>query len=287
MKMRIMKMVMTVVLVIVTVISFGAGAASAEIKFGTLPRLSAAELQTMYAPLADYLARETGEKVTIVIPKDFDVFKDEVKAGHIDVGFANPLVYVQAKEKSNLEPLALSSEVKSGTRLRGIIIVRKDSGIAKVQDLKGKKLIFVDNDSAAGYVFQMLLLSKAGLNANGDFTVLPFAKKHENVTTAVFNKTADAGGIREDELDKMKDKLDISQIRIVGYTDYFPNWPFFATPKLKPEMAAKIKAALLKLKPNDPQNEKILGPARLTGFIPVTDKEYDELRKAAKIAGAL
>ncbi len=287
MKMRIMKMVMTVVLVIVTVISFGAGAASAEIKFGALPRLSAAELQTMYAPLADYLARETGEKVTIVIPKDFDAFKDAVKAGHMDVGFANPLIYVQAKEKSNIEPLALSSEVKSGTRFRGVIIVRKDSGINKVQDLKGKKFIFVDNDSAAGYIFQMLLLSKAGFDVNKDITVLPFGKKHEIVTTAVFNKTADAGGIREDELDKMKDKLDISQLRIVGYTDYFPNWPFFATPKLKPEMAAKIKAALLKLKPNDPQNEKILGPARLTGFIPITDKEYDELRKAAKIAGAL
>ncbi len=287
MKMRIMKTVMTIVLVVVTVISFGAGAASAEIKFGILPRLSAAELQTMYAPLADYLARETGEKVALVIPKDFDAFRDAVKAGHMDVGFANPLIYVQAKDKVNIEPLALSSEVKSGTRFRGIIIVRKDSGINKVQDLKGKRIVFVDNDSAAGYIFQMLLLSKAGLDVNRDFTVLPFAKKHENVSTAVFNKTADAGGIREDELDKMKDKLDISQLRIVGYTDYFPNWPFFATPKLKPEMASKIRAALLKLKPNDPKNEKILGPARLTGFIPVSDKEYDELRKAAKVAGAL
>ena len=285
--MRIMKMVITAVLVVVTVISFGAGSASAEIKFGTLPRLSAAELQTMFAPLAEYLSRETGEKVTIVIPKDFDAFKDAVKAGQMDIGFANPLIYVQAKEKTNIEPLALSSEVKSGTRFRGIIIVRKDSGINKVQDLKGKKFVFMDNDSAAGYIFQMLLLSKAGFDVNKDITLLPFGKKHEIVTSSVFNKTADAGGIREDELDKMKDKLDISQLRIVAYTDYFPNWPFFATPKLKPETAAKIRAALLKLKPNDPQNEKILGPARLTGFIPVTDKEYDELRKAAKVAGAL
>ena len=71
---RTMKTVLTVVLVVVTMIAFGAGAASAEIRFGTLPRLSAAELQTMFAPLADYLARETGEKVTLVIPKDFDAF---------------------------------------------------------------------------------------------------------------------------------------------------------------------------------------------------------------------
>jgi phosphate/phosphite/phosphonate ABC transporter binding protein len=287
MKRSFMKTVMTVVLVVAAFIAFGAGVASAEIKFGTLPRLSAPELQAMYSPLAEYLSRETGEKVTIVIPKDFNAFKDAVKTGQIDVGFANPLIYVQAKEMSNIEPLALSSEVKSGTRFRGIIIVRKDSGFNKIQDLKGKKFVFMDKDSAAGYIFQMLLLSKAGFDVNKDISLLPFAKKHENITTAVFNKTADAGGIREDELEKMKGKLDISQIRIVGYTDYFPNWPFFATPKLKPEMASKIRTALLKLKPNDPQNENILGPARLTGFIPIIDKEYDELRKAAKVAGAL
>jgi phosphonate transport system substrate-binding protein len=133
----------------------------------------------------------------------------------------------------------------------------------------------------------MLLLNRAGFDTAKDITVLPFAKKHENVTQAVLNRTADAGGIREDELEKVKDKIDISQIRILGYTDYFPNWPVFAMGKLKPELTARIKAALLKLKPNDPQNEKILGPARLTGFIPVSDKEYDDLRKAAKLVDAL
>jgi phosphonate transport system substrate-binding protein len=261
--------------------------ASAEIKFGTLPRQSEAEMHAMFDPLAEYLTKEMGEKVSLVIPKTFQAFKEEVKAGRLDVGFSNPLIYVEVKKQVNIEPLALSSEVKSGTRMRGILVARKDSGIAKPQDLKGKKISFMDKDSAGGYIYQMLLLSKAGLDVKNDFTILPFAKKHVNVCAAVINKTADAGGIREDELDKVKDQVDISQLKIVGYTDYFPNWPFFATPKLNRDAAEKIRAALLKLKPNDPQNEKILKSARLTGFIPVSDKDYDELRKAAKVAGAL
>jgi phosphonate transport system substrate-binding protein len=261
--------------------------ASAEIKFGILPRLSAVEMSQMFSPLADYLTKETGEKVTLVIPKDFEAFKNMVKAGQADIVFSNPLVYVELRKAANLAPLALSSEPKSGTRFRGIIIARKDSGIEKLQDLKGKKLSFVDKDSAAGYIFQMLLLSKAGLDVKKDFVQLPFAKKHDNVTMAVFNKAADAGGIREDDLDKMKDKVDLSQLKIVGYTDYFPNWPVFATPKLNKAAAAKIQAALLKLKPNDPQSDAVLGAARLTGFVPVSDKDYDNLRKAAAVAGAL
>jgi phosphonate transport system substrate-binding protein len=285
-KVRIMKAVVAGALSVMAVVFFRAGDAAAEIKFGTLPRLSAAELQTMYAPLVEYLSKETGEQISIVVPKSFEAFKDEVKAGRIDVGFANPLVYVEVKNKVNVEPLALSSEVKSGTRIRGIIIARKDSGIARIQDLQGKKISFMDKDSAAGYIFQLFLLSKAGLNAGKDFTVLPFAKKHDNITMAVFNKTADAGGIREDELEKMRGKVDVDQLRIVGYTDYFPNWPVFAGPGLDKGTAAKFRAALLKLKPNDPQNEKILALARLTGFVPVSDKEYDDLRKAVTVASA-
>lgn len=286
MKRSILRMVGVAVLTAATVV-LGSGPASAEIKFGTLPRLSAAELQTMYAPLAGYLAKETGEKVSIVVPKTFDDFKRAVKAGQIDIGFANPLVYVQVKEQVDVEPLALSSDMTSGTRLRGIIIVRKDSGINSLQDLRSKKISFMAKDSPAAYLFQVLLLSKAGLVIHKDFTVLPFAKRHDKIIKEVLDKTADAGAVREDEFEKMKNSADFSQLRIIGYTEYLPNWPAFATPKLNKAMANKIRAALLKLKPNDPQNEKILGLARLTGFIPVADKEYDGLRAAAKVAGAM
>lgn len=284
---RMKRTVITAVLALSIIGLFHPVTAAAEIKFGTVPRLSTVELQTMFNPLVDYLTREVGEKVTLVIPRNFDGVKEAVKAGQMDIGFVNPLIYIQIKDKINIEPLALSSEVKSGTRLRGIIIVRKDSGFTKLQDLKGKKFSFVEEDSPAGHIFQKLLLSRAGFSVDKDIIMLPYAKTHENVTMAVFNKTADAGGVREEQLDKMKGTLDISQLKIIGYTDYFPNWPFFSTPHLKKEAADKIRAALLKLKPNDPQNEKILGPARLTGFIPVTDKEYDDLRAAAKLVGAL
>jgi phosphonate transport system substrate-binding protein len=262
------------------------GTASAEIKFGILPRLSAVELTTMFAPLTEYLTKETGEKVSLVIPQDFDAFKAIVASGQVDIAFANSLVYIQLKKNLAVYPLVLSAEKKAGTKFRGIIIARKDSGIEKIQDLKGKKLIFVDEDSAGGYIFQMLLLNKAGFDVHKDFKRLPFAKKHDNVTMAVFNKAADAGGIREDDLDKMKGKVDLSQIKIVAYSDYFPNWPVFATPKVSRGSASKIKAALLKLKPGDPESEKILSASKLTGFATVSDKDYDQLRQAAKLVGA-
>ncbi len=273
------------VLVLSAVAAGMPGTASAEITFGILPRLSSEVLYGMFKPLAEYLSKETGEKVSIVIPKDFTAFKEAVRTGQVDLAFANPLVYVQLKKVAPISPLALAVESKAGRRFRGIIIARTDSGIGKVQDLKGKKIVFVEKDSAAGYIFQLLHLSNAGLNVKSDFTTLPFAMKHDKVTMAVFNKEADAGGIREDDLEKMKNKVDLSQIKIVAYTDYYPNWPMFVTSKMHKTAAMKIRDALLRIKPEDAETSRILVAAGLTGFTPIGDKDYDQLRKAARVAG--
>lgn len=274
-------------LLIFSVMFFSAGSAFAEVKFGLLPRLKSEVMYGMFKPLAEYLTKETGEKVSIIVPKDFDTYKEAVRTGQIDIGFSNPLVYVQLKAQTNLDVLALSSEQKAGTKFRGIIIARKDSGINTVNDLKGKRLVFVEKDSAAGYIFQMLYLKKTGFDIKKDFITLPFAMKHDNVTMAVINKTADAGGIREDDLEKMKNRVELSEIKIVAYTEYFPNWPMYASPRLNKNTAKKIKEALLKLKPNETESERILAAARLTGFTMVSDKDYDQLRQAARLVGAL
>jgi phosphate/phosphite/phosphonate ABC transporter binding protein len=253
-----------------------------ELKLGVLPRLSATELTAMFQPLAERLGRATGQKVTLVIAKDFEAFERQVRSGELDLAFSNPLVYAQLKRTTDLTPLGLAAEKKGGTKFRGVIVVRKDSGLADVAALRGKKLIFVDEDSLGGYIAQALLLRKQGLDVQKDFVRLPFAKKHDNVTMAVFSKAADAGGIREDDLEKMKGRIDLDQLKILAYTDYFPNWPLFASPRVAPATRDAIKKALLELRAGD----AVLEAAKLTAFAPVTDKDYDGLRDAAKIVGA-
>lgn len=263
------------------------GSAAAEVKLGILPRLDPVQLYTMFSPLAAYLSAETGEKVSIVIPRDFESFQRAVRNGQLHLGFSNSIVYIKLKKDMPIRPLGVAVEHKAGARFRGAVIVRKDSGIRTLQDLRGKKLVFVDKDSAAGYIFPMLLLHRAGLDVHKDFEVLPFAKKHDNVASAVFHGAADAGGIREDDLGKMESSIDLTRIRIVAYTDYYPNWPLFAAPVLDPAVGARIKTALLKLKNRSALAQKVLAPADILGFEPAADADYEKLRSAARMAGVL
>lgn len=85
------KKMLLVVLIALLVLPFGAIAA--ELKFGVLPRLTEKEMREGFTPLADYLSKELGVKVTLVMPKDFDTWRKEAEARAYDFVYTNPYLY--------------------------------------------------------------------------------------------------------------------------------------------------------------------------------------------------
>ena len=79
----------------------------------------------------------------------------------------------------------------------------------------------------------------------------------------------------EDALPEVGKKIDLGAINIVGYTDYFPTWCVAAFRNTKPEVAEKIKKALLKLDPNIPEQRDILEAMGGVGFVEAKDSDYN------------
>ncbi len=255
--------------------------AAAEIKLGLLPRLPEKELISMFTPLASYLEKETGSKVTLVIPKDFDTYTKQAVAGEFDLGFTNPNIYIVIKKETpEVEPLALASEPGTGTKLKGVFFAVKESPLKSVQDLKGKKVCFVDPGSAAGYIAQMLELQKVGIN-KPDITIT-FAGKPPKVGEAVRDGQADAGGMPEAVYKRLPFEY---MLKVIGKTADLPNWPVHTTKKTDKAIASKVKDALLKLKPGSAMAERALKDANLEGFVPTADKDFDVMRDAARASG--
>ena len=254
---------------------------ASEVKFGLLPRHPEKELISMFTPLAKYLEKETGQKVTLIIPKDFDAYTKQAIDGHFDIGFTNPFIYVKVKiETPQVEPLSIAAEPGVGTKLRGVFIVLKESPIKSIKEIKGKKVSFVDPGSAAGYIAQMLVLQKAGIQKSE--VTISFAGKPPKVGEAVRDAKADVGGMPESIFKRLPFEY---MLKVVGTTDYLPNWALHTTKKTDPGSALKIKEALLKLKPKTAQADRVLQDAGLEGFVATADKDFDLMREAAKAAG--
>lgn len=271
------------VLLLLAVLAVPFTSFAAELKFGLLPRLTEKEMAEGFTPLAKYLEKELGVKVTLVIPKDFDSWTKDAKAGAYDIAYTNPYLYAVVKKDLKVaEPLVIASEPEIGKQLYGTIIVKKDSPIKNIADLKGKTIAATDPGSAGAYLVQMLMLQKAKLKK--DDVKLIFEKKRDPVADAVLAGKADAGFVRDDDVEKLKAGAD--KFRKLGKSDPIPNWPIFTAKKMDPAMASKLKAALLKLKVGDLQSIKILAPARIDGFVPATDKDFNVVVDAGKAAGA-
>jgi phosphonate transport system substrate-binding protein len=275
------KKILLFVLIVLLAIPFSAIAT--ELKFGVLPRLTEKEMREGFTPLAEYLSKELGVKVTLVIPKDFDTWRKEAEARTYDFVYTNPYLYVLLKKAvPETEPLVIASEPEIGDDIKGTIIVKKDSPIKSIADLKGKTIAATDPGSAGAYLVQMKMLSKAGLKKD-DVKVI-FEKKRDPVAEAILAGKADAGFVRDDDVEKLK--AGPEKFRKIAVSDPIPNWPIAISKKMDPALAKKLKEALLKLKKGDLKTISILGPTRIEGFVPVTDKDYDIMREAAKAVGA-
>lgn len=278
---RMKKSLLVLLLLAVLVVPFDSFAA--ELKFGLLPRLTEKEMVEGFTPLAKYLEKELGLKVTLVIPKDFDTWTKDAKAGVYDIAYTNPFQYVIVKKAvKDAVPIVIASEPEIGKELFGTIIVKKDSPVKSIADLKGKTVAATDPGSAGAYLVQMLMLQKAGLKK--DDVKLIFEKKRDPVADAILAGKAEAGFVRDDDVEKLKAGAD--KFRKLAKSDPIPNWVIFSAKKMDPAMASKLKAALTKLKQGDLQSIKILAPAKIDGFVPTADKEFNVMIDAAKAAGA-
>jgi phosphate/phosphite/phosphonate ABC transporter binding protein len=250
------------------------------IKVAILPLYSPLTIYKRFDPLMRYLSEKTGREFKIVIPKDFEEFINIVKKGKVHFSYQNPYVYAILSKGGYAKAIALTvgedctdnpSEICGGDKFRGVIIVRKDSPIKNIEDLKNKKILIVSPYSAGGFLSQKIYLEKRGYKLKKDFHLID-AKRQEKVIIGVYKKMADAGFIRESALGVFSEEVDISQIKILTPTEFLPNWPW-AVIKADKDLERMVKETIINLP--DP----ILKNLKVKGFRPVDEREFELLKK--------
>lgn len=255
------------------------------IKVAFLPLYSPLTIYKNFDPLMRYLTKKTGYEFKLVIPKNFEEFIQIVSTGKVHFSYQNPYIYAIIAKKYPLKVLAITvgeecslgnkKEICGGKTFRGVIIVRKDSPIKSLKDLIGKKIFIVSPYSAGGFLSQKIFLEKRGLNVYKDFNLID-AKRQEKVIIGVYRGEADAGFVREASLSVFSQEVDMSQIKVLAFTEYLPNWPFCAV-NVNPALAEKVRKLLIEI-----EDKYVLEKANIKGFVKATEKDYKSLLKLAK-----
>jgi phosphonate transport system substrate-binding protein len=261
----------------------GRGGTPKELVLGFVPSLEADKIADNAKPMAAFLGQELGVPVRTYTSTDYVGLIEAMGSGKVDIGALAPFAYVLANDQNGAQVLLKSSR-KGAVTYHAIFLARAGSGIARLEDAKGKRMAFVDEASASGYLFPAAYLKAKGYDPDTFFAQTKFAGSHDNAIRAVYNGDVDVCSVYDDARNKLEDTLpDVKQkVVVIGKTDEIPNDTFSVRKDLDPELAGKIKAALLKYAATPEGKKTLLDTYEIDGLAEATDADYDVVRQTAR-----
>lgn len=256
-------------------------AEESELVIGVFPRRSPSEMMEMFSPLADYLSRQLGRPVKLETAPDFRSFWEAVASGRYQLVHYNQYHYVRSHKEFGYMVVAKNEEVHKST-MAGAILIRKDSGITTLKDLRGKRIVFGGDRSALmAYIIPSYILHQAGLK-KGDYQE-EFALNPPNVALTVFFHRAEAGGTGDIVFDLpfVRDKIDVSKMKYLAVSQQVAQLPWAVRADMPVSERERIQKALLGIKTAE-DGDNILKAAALTNLVPASDDEYNYVRQVIR-----
>lgn len=194
--------------------------------------------------------------------------------------------YVLAAERGVAEAKLVSVRYGSPT-YNGQVIVRKDSGITKLSDLKGKSFGRPDPLSTSGWIIPMLSLRAAGVDPDKDLKDVIDAGSHDAVIAAVYNGDVDAGATYVDARSRVEKNIPdvMEKIVVIEVTTDIPNDGVQFIPSMSDEMTDKITKALLEIVATDEGKEALKTAYQWNDLEEHDDTFYDPFRQVLQASG--
>lgn len=238
--------------------------------------------------LTEYLKEQTGFETKIVVPKDPAEFERAVKAGNVQFALQGPHTYVRLAKWYHKDALISAQTWNGASDESGVIIVRNDSKIKKIGDLRGMTVMFGPRLSATKWLAAKWLFEENGMDIETDLRSYSNGGCCEDIAFNVYLKAVDAGVVCDHFMEIHQEKQDDIGIErerliIIAKTGRVPTRVFAALRHVDKDIVSRVNESLLKLDKRQPAHLNILRPAEMSGFKPITDEEYDALRNVVEM----
>lgn len=247
-----------------------------NLRFGVYTSEKPEALQRKFKPALVHLERQLAKKLERPVRIRLRIFKSYVVArqallrGYVDFTRVGPATYVVAKSEDEDISLLAVEKNKHGHFFKGVIAVRKDSGITEIEKLKGKTFAFGSPNSTIGRYLSQAHLAASGVYAD-DLEDYEYLMRHDRVAEAVLAGDFDAGALKESTFKKYQSRGLVALSTFRNVTK-----PWISSPTLGAEIKKAISASLLAL--DEAKVLRALGK-NVTGFVEARDELYDFVRE--------
>lgn len=284
-------------------LAVNAGAADLkEFRVGILGGENEADRMRNFQCLVEEMPKAIGvEKVSLFPAADYDGVIQGLLGGTLDFAELGASGYAKTylAKADAVDPVLTTVQTDGSMGYYSVMVARKDSGMTKVTDMKGKKLGFADPDSTSGYLVPTVTLPEAvGAPVKEFFGSTGFGGGHENLVLEVLKGTFDAGttwasgvgafkdGYTSGNLRKMVEKGEVNMDDLVQLwqSPLIPNGPLVVRHSLTDDMKAKVKKFFVDLPKTDPKCFAAVEGGDFKGYAEVNVDFYKPIIDARKAA---
>ncbi|MDR1229759.1 MAG: phosphate/phosphite/phosphonate ABC transporter substrate-binding protein [Azoarcus sp.] len=240
------------------------------LRLGIAPFYSAPALSRTHRPLRDYLSRVLGAEIVVYSARDHERFLHNALDGGYDI-VISPGHFLPMLAKAGFMPL-----VRYRTPLELLLVVRDDSGIERLDDLRGRRIGLPDRLSFY-HILGMQWLSTLDLHPQTDY-VLSEWSSHMALLLAVCAGQADVAVTGRSPV-LMLDANVRKRLKVLdaGHPT-FPSLVTLARGDLGGAGVERIRAALGAF-PESPEGERFFADSGYGGYVPATMQDVRQARR--------
>ncbi len=262
------------------------------INVGSISIEPASEIKR-FLPFANYLAKqlkaEGFDQGKVVVAKSMPEMASFLKEGKVDLYIDSPFPSVAVSRLSGSKFL-LRRWKKGIGEYHSVIFTNKDSGISRLEDLKGKIIAFEEPFSSSGYFIPKVALMQEGLKLvpkkDTSDPLAPaevgyvFSRGDENTMLWVLRGKVMAGAMDNQKYPN-EARGNLNSLRIVYKSSSFPRHIVSYRADLPVNLVAKIKETLIKMDQSE-EGKKLLQQFEKSKFDEIPDRSIEPLLKAGK-----
>ncbi|MBN6785296.1 phosphate/phosphite/phosphonate ABC transporter substrate-binding protein [Staphylococcus capitis] len=265
-----------------------------ELTVQFVPSQNADKLEAKAKPLEKLLSDKLGIPVKVSVSTNYNTIVEAMKSKKVDVGFLPPTAYTLAHDQKAADLLlqaqryGVNKDGSSNKKLvddyKSEILVKKNSGIKSLKDLKGKKIALQDVTSTAGYTFPLATLKKeTGINATKDMKIVN-VKGHDQAVISLLNGDVDAAAVFQDARTIVKkDQPNVfKDTKILKLTESIPNDTISVRPDMDKKFQEKLKKAFKDIAKSKKGHKIISEVYSHEGYTDTKDSNFDIVRKYEK-----
>lgn len=250
--------------------------AQPEYVFAVLPVHNPKRLFEVYAPLIEHLnSKISNARLRLQASRSFADFERNIDERRFDFALPNPYETV----KSLKHGYRVFGKMGDDDTFRGVILVRRDSHIQQVSDLRGKAVSFPAPTALAAALMPQYQLHQQGLDINRDIRLL-YSGSHESSIMNVYLGNAAAGAVWLPPWQAFaKSRPDIAaQLEVRWQTGTLPNNGLIVRDDVPAHITEQVQAALFTLH-RSPEGRSILAGIGISRFESANDRSYEPVRE--------